>query len=164
MLSWTIVNRLGRRTIFVWGMAILSIINLLIGILDVVPTKGASWTQAALTVVWAFFYQVGIGAVAFVLLGETSSPSLRAKTTAMATATQAVFGIVMNIVVPYMVNPDEGNMNGKVGFVFGGLGVIATVGCFLYIPDLKDRTFEEIDVMFANRVPPRKMGEYVVEH
>lgn len=164
IISWTIVNRLGRRMIFNWGMAILSTINLLIGILDVVPTSGASWTQAALTVVWAFFYQVSIGAVAFVLLGEASSPSLRAKTTAMATATQAVFGIVMNIVIPYMVNPDSGNMKGKVGFVFGGLGAIATFACFLYIPDLKDRTFEEIDVMFANRVPPRKMGEYVVEH
>ncbi|KAH2162965.1 hypothetical protein KXW37_008937 [Aspergillus fumigatus] len=64
----------------------------------------------------------------------------------------------MNIVIPYMVNPDEGNMQGKVGFVFGGLGVIATVLCYLYIPDLKGRTFEEIDLMFDNRVPPRKMG------
>lgn len=164
VLSWTVVNRLGRRIIFNSGMAILSTINLLIGILDVVPTHGASWTQAALTVVWAFFYQVSIGAVAFVLLGETSSPALRAKTTAMATATQAIFGIVMNIVTPYMVNPDAGNMKGKVGFVFGGLGAIATAVCFLYIPDLKDRTFEEIDVMFTNRVPPRKMGDYVVEH
>lgn len=164
IISWTIVNRLGRRIIFNSGMAILSTINLLIGILDVVPTRGASWTQAALTVVWAFFYQVSIGAVAFVLLGETSSPSLRAKTTAVATATQAVFGIVMNIVIPYMVNPDEGNMQGKVGFVFGGLGVIATVLCYLYIPDLKGRTFEEIDLMFDNRVPPRKMGGYVIEH
>ncbi|KAL3442223.1 general substrate transporter [Aspergillus insuetus] len=164
IISWTIVNRLGRRLIFNSGMAILSTINLLIGILDVVPTSGASWTQAALTVVWAFFYQVSIGAVAFVLLGETSSPSLRAKTTALATATQSVFGIVMNIVVPYMVNPDEGDLKGKVGFVFGGLGVIATFFCYLYIPDLKDRTFEEIDVMFENRVPARKMGSYVIEH
>lgn len=163
IISWLIVNRLGRRLIFNSGMAILSTINLLIGILDVVPTSGASWTQAALTVVWAFFYQVSIGAVAFVLLGETSSPSLRAKTTAMATATQAVFGIVMNIVIPYMVNPDEGNMQGKVGFVFGGLGVVATVLCYLYIPDLKDRTFEEIDLMFEARVPPRNMGRYVIE-
>jgi hypothetical protein len=164
IISWTIVNRLGRRTIFNSGMAILSTINLLIGILDVVPTSGASWTQAALTVVWAFFYQVSIGAVAFVLLGETSSPSLRAKTTALATATQSVFGIAMNIAIPYMVNPDQGNMQGKVGFVFGGLGVVATALCFLYIPDLKGRTYEEIDVMFENRVPPRKMGGYVIEH
>jgi hypothetical protein len=70
----------------------------------------------------------------------------------------------MNIVVPYMVNPDEGDLKGKVGFVFGGLGVIATFFCYLYIPDLKDRTFEEIDTMFENRVPARKMGSYVIEH
>lgn len=164
VISWTIVNHLGRRLIFNSGMAILSTINILIGILDVVPTSGASWTQAALTVVWAFFYQVSIGAVAFVLLGETSSPSLRAKTAATATATQSVFGIAMNIAIPYMVNPDEGNMRGKVGFVFGGLGAVATLLCFLFIPDLKDRTFEEINVMFENRVQPRKMGGYVIEY
>ncbi|KAL4744841.1 hypothetical protein BDW72DRAFT_208690 [Aspergillus terricola var. indicus] len=118
------------------------------------PTeRGASWTQAALTVVWAFYYQVSIGA----------SPSLRAKATAMATATQAVFGIVMNIIIPYMVNPDEGNTQGKVGFVFKELGAIVTVLCCLYIPDLKDRTFEEIDLMFENRVPPRRMESYVIE-
>ncbi|KAF9885302.1 hypothetical protein FE257_013019 [Aspergillus nanangensis] len=161
MISWTIVNRLGRRLIFNVGMVVLTIINLLIGVLDVVPTNGAAWAQAALTVVWAFFYQVSIGAVAFVLLGEISSPNLRAKTAALATATQSVFGIVMNIVVPYMVNPDEANMKGKVGFVFGGLGVLATLLCFLYIPDVKRRTYEEIDMMFERRVPPRKMGSYV---
>lgn len=100
-------------------MALLTTINLLIGVLDVVPANAAGWAQAALTVIWAFVYQVTIGAIAFVLLGETSTIGLRAKTTALATATQSVFGIIMDICVPYMVNPDA-----------GGLGLIATAGCF----------------------------------
>ena len=164
IMSWFIINRIGRRRIFLFGMTMLTTINLLIGILSVVDTSASSWAQAALTVIWAFFYQVSIGAVAFVLLGETSTITLRAKTAALATATQSVFGIVMNIAVPYMVNPDEGDLKGKVGFIFGGLGVIATIVCFFYIPDLKGRTFEEIDVMFTSRVNPRKMGEYSIEH
>ena len=101
--------------------------------------------------------------MAFVILGETSSAQLRARTTALATATQAVFGIAMNFAIPYMVNPDKANLKGKVGFVFGGLAAIASVGAFFYVPELKGRTFGEIDTMFSDRVPPRKMGSYQIE-
>jgi hypothetical protein len=64
--------------------------------------------------------------------------------------------------VPYMVNPDKANLKGKVGFVFGGLSAAATVWSFFYIPELKGRTFNEIDEMFEKRVPPRKMGSYTL--
>jgi hypothetical protein len=101
--------------------------------------------------------------VAFVILGETSSPTLRAKTVGLATATQAVFGIVMNFAIPYMVDPNEGNLKGKVGFVFGGLALMASIGSYFYCPELKGRTFNEINTMFEARVPPRKMGKYVIE-
>lgn len=130
--------------------------------MDVVPTSGAKWAQASFTVIYAFVYFLTIGAMAFAILGETSSSALRAKTTALATATQALFGIIMGTAIPYMVNPDEANLKGKVGFVFGGLATFATLGAFLYVPELKGRTFYEIDTMFMNRVPPRKMGSYVV--
>lgn len=103
--SWFIIDSIGRRPIFVWGMAILSGLLILIGVLDVVPTGAAKWVQAGITVVWAFAYFLSIGAMAFAILGETSSASLRAPTAALATATQAVMGTAMNFAIPYMVNP-----------------------------------------------------------
>jgi sugar porter (SP) family MFS transporter len=160
IVSWFVVNNLGRRRVFNWGMVALTSMLLLIGILDVVPTNGAQWAMSAITVIWAFVYFLTIGAMAFVILGEASAPSLRAHTAALATATQAVMGLIMNFAIPYMVNPDEGNLGGKVGFIFGGLGAIATVWAWFYIPELKGRTFDEIDRMFFARVPPRKMGSY----
>jgi Sugar (and other) transporter len=144
-------------------MAMLTVILFIIGIMDVIPTGAAKWVQASFTVIYAFVYFLTIGAMAFAILGETSSTSLRARTTAFATATQALFGIAMNFAIPYMVNPDEGNLKGKVGFVFGGLALIGTTGSYFYVPELKGRTFNEIDAMFSNRVPPRKMGSYVVD-
>ncbi|KAH8599234.1 general substrate transporter [Bisporella sp. PMI_857] len=161
--SWFVVNSYGRRKIFLLGMFILTALLLLIGIMDVVPSSGAKWVQASATVIYAFVYFLTIGAMAFVILGETSSAALRARTTALATATQAVFGIAMNFAIPYMVNPDSGNMKGKVGFVFGGLAAVASVGSFFYVPELKGRTFGEIDEMFFQRVPPRRMGSYRIE-
>jgi len=49
--------------------------------------------------------------MAFVLLREVSSLLLQARTTALATATQAIFGIIMFFAVPYMVNPDADDVS-----------------------------------------------------
>lgn len=159
IVSWFVIESFGRRKIFLSGMASLTTLLLLIGIMDVVPTDAAKWVQAAATVIYAFVYFLTIGAMAFAILGEASSSFLRAKTMALATATQAVCGIAMNFAIPYMVNPDEGNLTGKVGFIFGGLAFIGTIGSYFYVPELKGKTFDEIDRLFAAKVPPRRMGD-----
>ncbi|KAH7329462.1 maltose permease [Stachybotrys elegans] len=160
IVSWFVVERFGRRVIFVSGMAALTGLLLLIGIMDVVPTSAAGWVQAGATVIYAFVYFLTIGAMAFAILGEASSTSLRAKTMSLATATQALCGLAMNFAIPYMVNPDEGNLQGKVGFIFGGLALVATIGSWFFVPELKGKTFDEIDRLFAAKVPPRKMGSH----
>lgn len=160
IVSWFVVNRVGRRKVFLTGIFTLTAILIIIGILDVVPTGAAKWVQSSLTVFYAFVYFLSLGAMAFVILGETSSTTLRAPTIALATATQAVMGTAFNFAIPYMVNPTAANLNGKVGFVFGGLGFLASIGSWFLIPELKDRTFDEIDTMFQKKVPPRKMGSY----
>lgn len=158
IVSWFVVERYGRRSVFLSGMAVLTALLLLIGIMDVVPSNAAKWVQAASTVVYAFVYFLTVGAMAFAILGEASNTALRAKTISLATATQAICGLVMNFAVPYMVNPDEGNLKGKVGFVFGGLAALGTIGSYVYVPELKGKTFDEIDRLFAGKVPPRRMG------
>ena len=52
------------------------------------------------------------------------------------------------------------NLKGKVGFIFGGLSLAATIVCFFYIPELRGKTNAEIDTMFQKHVQPRKMGSY----
>ncbi|KAL4886497.1 maltose permease [Aspergillus karnatakaensis] len=160
IVSWFVVNSLGRRTVFLTGMFSLLILLLLIGIMDVIPANGAQWVQAAATVIYNFVYFATIGSMAYTILGETSSAALRAKTSGLAAATQSVLGVAMNFANPYMVNPDEGNLQGKVGFVFGGLCAFACVWSFFYIPELKGRSIDEIDQLFHRKVKPRKMGGY----
>ncbi|CAG8171014.1 unnamed protein product [Penicillium olsonii] len=161
--AWFVVNRIGRRPLFVGGVAGCTILLFLVGILDVVNTQSAKWAQGALCVIYAFVYFLTLGAISFVLLGEVSSVELRARTTALATATQAVMGVVFQVAIPYMVNPDAANLKGKVGFVFGGASLLATIVSFWYIPELKDRAYSEINQMFESRVPPRKMDSYCLQ-
>lgn len=110
VIAWSLMNNWGRRNLFILGMTGMTVVMLLMGILDVVPTSSAKWVQATCTVVYALFYQATIGPLAFAILGETSTPMLRAKTIGLATACQAVFGTVFTILTTYMVNPDSANL------------------------------------------------------
>jgi SP family general alpha glucoside:H+ symporter-like MFS transporter len=64
--------------------------------------------------------------------------------------------MVAKIVIPYLVNPDEADLGGKVGFIFGGLGAIGTVWTWFYLPETKGRTVDELDALFEARIAPRK--------
>lgn len=41
------------------------------------------------------------------------------------------------------MNPDEANLGGYVGFIFGGLGFAGTVWSYFFIPETKGRTVDE---------------------
>ena len=164
-MSWVLIVRIGRRTLYVWGLLVLVVLQLLIGILDCIPgrPKGAIWTESALMLVWNFFYDVSIGPVCFILLSECSATRVRSKTIAAATAAQGLLGIVMTVAIPYMINPSQANMQGKLGFFFGGLAGICFVWAWFRVPETINRTYEELDLMFDRAVPARQFANYKLE-
>lgn len=104
-----------------------------------------------------------IGPVCFVILCECSATRVRGKTIAIATAVQALVGIVMTIAIPYMINADQANMRGKLGFFFGGLALLCFAWSFLRVPETKHRTYEELDIMFERGVRTREFKDYKFE-
>lgn len=123
LVCWVLLRYYGRRIIYTSGLASLVAILLVVGILDCVPNyedrPSVIWAQSSLMLVWNFVYGLSVGPVCFVILCESSATKVRSKTIAIATAVQAMFGIVMTVAIPYMINPDAGNMRGKLGFFFG---------------------------------------------
>lgn len=165
LVSWALLVRFGRRPLFVGGLAMLVILQLVIGILDCVPGRpsGAIWAESALMLVWNFFYDVSIGPICFVLMSECSATRVRSKTIAAATAAQGCLGIVMTVAIPYMINPAQANMQGKLGFFFGGLAGACLVWAWFRVPETMGRTYEELDLLFDKRVPARKFKGYRLE-
>lgn len=166
-LSWPLITRFGRRTIYNCGLLILASILMLVGVLDVLPhytsSKGIINGQASLMVAYNFFYDLTIGPLCFVILCETSSAKLRGKTIALATAINALVNMACAVGIPYAINPDQGNLRGKIAFIFLGTALPCVLWCFLALPETKGRTFEELDLMFQRKIATKDFGTYVFE-
>ncbi|KAK0717292.1 putative maltose permease [Lasiosphaeria miniovina] len=165
VISWPLIVRYGRRTIYNTGLFVLVVMQLVIGILDCIPGRpdNVIWAQSSLMLVWNFFYDLSIGPVCFTIISEASATRVRSKSIAVATAAQGALGCVMTVAIPYMINPDQANMQGKLGFFFGGLAAICFVWAYFRVPETKGRTFEELDLLFERKVPTRQFGAYVIE-
>lgn len=55
------------------------------------------------------------------------------------------------------------NANGKTGFFWAGTASIIFTWAFFRLPEMKGRTYEELDILFANRVPARKFASTHVD-
>jgi MFS family permease len=183
-LSWILLSKFGRRRIYNVGLATLSLMMFIIAILDCAPNyenrPGVIWAQSTIMVIWNGIYDLTIGPVCFAIICEVSATKVRSRTIAVATAVQALMGIVMTVAIPYMINPDQANMRGKLGFFFGGssfflrggrgsanvgiggLSAISFVWAWFRVPETKGRTYEELDLMFEKGVKTREFKHYKV--
>lgn len=114
--------------------------------------------------IWSFAYQLTAGALCFVLNGEVPSTKLRSKTIAFATAIQALIFIAATVALPYMLNPENGNLRGKTGFIFAAFSTVCCVWVYFRLPETANRSFEELDIMFHKKVPTRQFANYVIDY
>jgi MFS transporter, SP family, general alpha glucoside:H+ symporter len=86
------------------------------------------------------------------IAGEVSGTRLRAKSQAIG------------FVVPYMFNPDQGNLGGKIGWIYAATCLTAIVIVYFEFPETKNRTYIELDHMFDMRLSSRNFAGFVVPH
>jgi hypothetical protein len=91
---------------------------------------------------------IGVWPVSFAIAAETSSLQLRAKTQGLGWTASNFSTTVSGIALPYVFNPDAGNLRGKVGFTYVGSCVVGLVVSWYALPEMKGRSVGEIDRMF----------------
>jgi SP family general alpha glucoside:H+ symporter-like MFS transporter len=156
VMSWYLVDRVGRRNLTFWGLFVLTIILFVMAGLAVVGTVSALKGAISMILLYCWWYNVTIGATAYTILCETSTSRLRVKTIAIGLALQNALNTMWSFVLPYLFNPDKLNLGGRLGFIFGGLSVLCLVYLWFYQPETAGRTYEELDEMFAEKIPARK--------
>lgn len=105
--AFPLTEIVGRRTLIVWPQFALCFMLLVIGILGCVPDQAkASWGIIVFIYVWAIIFQLSIGATGFVLASEIATMRLRGATQGLVTISNAVWGLIMQFTIPYMVRMD----------------------------------------------------------
>jgi len=154
----------GRRPNYISGMAAMTIFLFLIGFLNI--KKGSDEiviTQAALTLVWTFTFQLSAGQLGWALPAEMGSTRLRQKTICLARDSYYIVNFTARTLEPYFLNPREWNLKGYTGFVWGGTALLTLIWAYFRLPETKGRTFGEIDMLFTEKVSARKFKSYKAE-
>lgn len=135
MLSWILTTFYGRRSIYLWGSAVNTVLLIALGIAGTVDggkTRSAELASASLGLIVSVLFTLGPAPASWVIIGETSAIRLRPLTTGIGRATYYIVEIpcifrkfppistgtdlagvikanLVPIVASYMLNPTGGN-------------------------------------------------------
>lgn len=158
----------GRRSIYIWGLVWMCLMMILIGCVSLAhQTSAIGYVSSALFLSWYCCYEMTIGPVAYIIVGEVSSTRLRTKTIGLARNAYNLASLINYFVAPYVLNPTKGDWKGKTGFLTGGLIVFCILWAYFRLPETKGRTYEELDVLFSKGLKTREFKTYpvnVMEH
>ncbi|KAF2732879.1 sugar transporter [Polyplosphaeria fusca] len=192
-LSWTLMSRFGRRTLYLSGQLAMLLLLLAIGTLACVPTNASKtsmshtqstsptsaqaanphapahdtvivkWAIASLLLVFTLIYDTTVGPICYSLVSEIPSTRLRGKSIVLARICYNISGILTNVVTPRMLNPTAWGWGARAGFFYAGTAALGLAWCWFRLPEPKGRTFAELDELFKEGVPARGFKGRVVE-
>ncbi|KAJ5145686.1 uncharacterized protein N7515_000250 [Penicillium bovifimosum] len=164
IISLPLASAFGRRTIFLCGAVVNITLLLLLGIVASITQNAATnYVQAILGIIISFVFAGSLGPIAYTIISETSSVRLRALSTGVGRAAYYVAEIPMIYLASQMLNPTGWNLAGKCGYVWAGTACVCFVSAYFFLPELKDRSYREIDILFNRRIPARKFKSTVID-
>jgi SP family general alpha glucoside:H+ symporter-like MFS transporter len=156
---------LPRRKALIGGGTILCVWSLIIAGTSMAPTTNAAANTALLAfmITWSMLYTGTVGCYGWAVAQETASQSTRPKTISFTVVCQQLTALLLSSVFPFFINPDQLNFGGKVMFLFVGAEFFILLGLWFCQPETKNRTYQDIDAMYAAGIPARKFSEYFVD-
>lgn len=153
----------GRRTmiLFATAAAVLTMIAAAVGGTVAAPgNQAAAKSFVAFSVMYNVFYGSFAGAVTWPISAEVVSSRLRVVTLSVATAIDYFFAWLTAFCSPYFINPAALNWGVKYCWLWAGSNALAFLFFFFLLPEMKGRSLEEIDEMFAKRVRVKYFATY----
>ncbi|KAK2760890.1 hypothetical protein FQN54_002130 [Arachnomyces sp. PD_36] len=164
MLSWILTTYLGRRTIYLWGSGFNTLLLVCLGIAGSFGTSvSTSLAQASLGLIISVLFCLGPAPASWVIIGETSSIRLRPLTTGVGRGCYYAVNIPCIYLSSYLLNATGANLGGRCGYVWAGTGLVCLIMAYIWLPEMKNRSYREIDILFNRHVPARKWPQTEVD-
>ncbi|KAG8156818.1 hypothetical protein KVR01_013423 [Diaporthe batatas] len=164
ILNSAVVTHIGRRRVFLTiGLFICGLSQLLTAVIYTVRpgTQSTGKGIVALAIIYIFGYNGMVATYAWISGGELPSQRLRSYTFGLATAVGFFAAWLATFTAPYFINPESLNWGPKYGYIWTPSCWIAAAWVYFFLPEVKDRSLEEIDEMFEARLPAKKFRQYV---
>jgi SP family general alpha glucoside:H+ symporter-like MFS transporter len=82
------------------------------------------------------------------IFAEIPYSRLRSRTVGLGIVVLNIFGVLIDIVVLLLINPDAADLGGKTGFIFGVTAVGSLVWSYFRVPETKGGWYGESDRLF----------------
>lgn len=161
--SWFLMSRIGRRTIHFYGCCALCLLLIIVGSLSFPKTESSFWAIGAVLIVFVFVYDFTIGPVTYSIVSEMSSTRLKAKTIVLARAGYNTSNIAVNILTNYQLGEFEWNWGARAAYFWAGTCFCICVWVYFRLPEPKNRTYGELDMLFEQKVSARKFAQTKVD-
>ena len=151
---WT-VEKLGRRTLLIYGAIGMLICEFVIAIVGTVyrGSKAASICPIVFTCLYIFFFASTWGPAAWVVIGEIFPLPICAKGVALSTASNWLWNFVISFIAPYMIDEQYGNLKTRMFFVWGATCTACVVFAYFPVPETKGLSLEQVDRMLEEISP-----------
>jgi MFS family permease len=103
---------------------------------------------------------IGVWPASYAIGSEVSSLRLRSKAQGIGWFVYGLGTMVFGVVMPYLYNPDAGNIGSFTAFVYFAFAGLGAVVSFFFVPEMKGRSTKEIDQMFDLRLPAERFKNW----
>ena len=159
------IDKLGRRIILISGAILMALSMLIIGgtmgvhgytyhnettgaVQVVIPNRAASYVIIVFVYVFVASFSFSWGPTAWVYCTEIFPLSMRSKGTSLTTAAQWGANCIISFLVPVMLE----NLTYGTYLIFGSFCVAMGVITYLFYPETKGKSLEDMDLVFGRSV------------
>ena len=153
----------GRRTLYIAGLVVLFLLLIVIGGLGFSDSSGAAWAVGSLLLVFTLLYNCTVGPVCYAIVAEISSTRLRQKTVVAARMTYNLCSLLNNSLLPLQLNPLSWGWGAKDGLFWAGITLICIIWCVFRLPESKNRSYAELNLLFENKIAAWKFSSTKVD-
>ncbi|KAK9450103.1 Sugar/inositol transporter [Limtongia smithiae] len=152
-----LVEKLGRRSLLLLGAAGMLICEFLVAGLGLaVNSDTANKCLIAFTCIYILFFACSWGPVAWVLVGELYPLRTRAKSMALAGASNWFLNWLIGFSTPFLVDAGPGNANlqTNVFFIWAGFCTLCFIFTYFVVYETKGLSLEQIDELYQTTPRP----------
>ena len=152
-----LIDILGRRQLLIWGALLQAVFLFTLAGIGTSSHRSGSEANGlvASVMLFNFFFSASWAPIAYVIGSEIGTAALREKTMSFTSSINVVAAWLVAFCVPYLLE----DIGASIGWLFGGFSIVATAYAYFCVPEIMNRSLEELDELFANHVSARKFAQ-----